>query len=590
LTLQVRHELPNVHILDIARESGSSIFVLVKRNEKFECLRISTSDHEIRTISFDGISDPTAFAFLRWSRRFVVLADERHPRLYRFSEDGGRAVFSQPIAAIQPDFKVDALGSDSNEIIILAGNSKDPSAPGAKVVILDSDGNRLGQVLLKAPATGIAATRQNLIVTNERGLLRFAVTDVVPNNTPEVQCILLTPMLQSIDPEDSSPWLRIEASASLPEGTTLELAYAATDDLEVRERLRVITEDIRLLSSQRIQNLLGDPDLQWTNTIFQGNDREQNKSTPPFSAPLFGAGNRHLWVSVKLTASRGAKLPALKQLSVLYPGRSLVENLPTPYRRAAEQPGDFLRALVGVLEATTQNLDARIAALGTHIHPNAATGEWLDYIANWLSLPWDDALSDQQKQSILLSAAEIARGRGTRAGLETLLECLLPGSPRRFRVTDASADFGYAVVGGNQCAGSALPAMLGGFTRWHAELNVTTVLGYTRLPCPAQSNNDVWKPAAKIRIDVAGGYKEREAMEPWLLNMITDMIPLTVSVDLSWVSSQALRTDRLDDTLVLKAPPSPHLGTDAITGLSRLPEPRRTQLTRSEPAIGAPLR
>ncbi len=99
-------------------------------------------------------------------------------------------------------------------------------------------------------------------------------------------------------------------------------------------------------------------------------------------------------------------------------------------------------------------------------------------------------------------------------------------------------DYGYAVVGGDRCAGSALPAMLGGFTRWHAELNATTVLGYTCLPCPAQGNNDAQWPAAKIRIEVAAGYKERKASEPWLLTLITEMVPLTVSVDLRWVSAQ----------------------------------------------------
>jgi hypothetical protein len=68
------------------------------------------------------------------------------------------------------------------------------------------------------------------------------------------------------------------------------------------------------------------------------------------------------------------------------------------------------------------------------------------------------------------------------------------------------------------------------------------------------------------------------------------MVPLTVSVDLRWVSAPALRTDRLDETLVLEAPPSPYLGSDAVTGLARLPEQRRTRLTGSGPAIGAPLR
>jgi phage tail-like protein len=583
-------ELPDARILDIAGESGHSLFVLVDRDEKLQCLRISTSGHELSTVSFVGISQAKAFVFLRQSRQFVLLAGEPHPCLYWFPVEGGRPVFSKPVGAIQVDFRAELLGSDSKEIILLAGSSKDPSAPGARVLVLDADGNQLGQLPLEAPATGIAAAPQTLVVTNAQGLLRYTAADTVPNNTSEVRCTLLTPMLQSLDPEDSLPWLRIEASTTLPQGTTLELAYAAADDPKVCQRLKAVMEDARLPESQRIYNLLGDPALEWTSTIFHGKELEPNETTAPFSAPLFNVSSRYLWVSVTLTASRGARLPVLNQLAVLYPGRSLVENLPAPYRRAAAQPEDFLRSLVGVLEATTQDLDARIAVLGSHIHPAAATGPWLDYIARWLGLPWDDTLSGAQKRAILQHAALLAQGRGTRSGLETLLACLLPGSPRRFRVTDTMVEYGYAVVGGDNCAGSALPAMLGGFTRWRAELNATTVLDYTRLPCPGQSNEGAIWPAAQIRIEVAAGYQEREASEPWLLSLIMEMVPLDVSVDLRWVSAAALRTDRLDGSLVLEAPPSPYLSSDAVTGLTRLPEQRRTRLTDSGPAMNTPLR
>ena len=564
--------------------------VLVQQGDDLDWIRLSCSGYEIDTISFTGIRAAKAFVFLRSSQQFVVLAGERHPSLYWYSAEGGNPLFNKSIAILLPCFTADLLGTDSNEIIVLAGSSTDPSTPGATMLTLDADGNQLARLRLEAPATGIAAARQNLIVTDAQGLLGYAAADVVPNHTAELQCTLLTPMLQSSEPEDIPPWLRIEASATLPEGTTLELAYTATDDVEVRKRLKAIAEDLRLPSSQRIHNLIHEPGLQWTNTIFHGSDRESNESDAPFSAPLFGVSGHYVWVSVTLTASRGAKLPALKQLAVLYPGRSLVENLPTPYRRAAAKPGDFLRSLVGVLATTTQDLDARISLLGSHIHPDTASVPWMDYIARWLGLPWDDALSESQKRAILQRASEIAQGRGTRAGLEALLECLLPGPPRRFRVTDATADFGYAVVGGDHCAGTALPAMLGGFTRWRAELNASTVLGYTRLPCPAQGSSGAQWPAAKIRVEVAAGYKEREASEPWLLTLITEMMPLTVNVDLRWVSAQTLRTNRLDDAFVLEAPPSPYLDSDAITGLARLPEQRRTRLTGSGPAIGAPLR
>ena len=266
-----------------------------------------------------------------------------------------------------------------------------------------------------------------------------------------------------------------------------------------------------------------------------------------------------------------------------------MEHLPSIYQRAEAQPGSFLRGLVGVLEATTQELDARIASIGTLVHPSTAPDEWLDFVARWLGLPWDDALSSEQKKAIVSRAPDLARGRGTRAGLEALLESLVPGTPRRFRVTDATADFGFATVGGDGCSGSALPAMLGGRTRWSAELDARSVLGHMRLPCAGQRDDGAWQLAGKIRVEIAATGEERVAWEPWLRALLAEMVPLTARVELRWVGAHELRDDRLGGELTLDPPPSPHLGTDAFTGLARLPE-RGGRLSASGTGIGSRLR
>jgi hypothetical protein len=168
-------------------------------------------------------------------------------------------------------------------------------------------------------------------------------------------------------------------------------------------------------------------------------------------------------------------------------------------------------------------------------------------------------------------------------------------------VTDATADFGFATIGGDGCPGSALPAMLGGQERsarvpQTVELGVRAVLGFVRLPCAGERGDGAWQSedgarrlAGTIRIEVAATGQERKAWEPWLLALITEMVPLTARVELRWVSAQALRSDRLDGTLTLEAPPAPYLGSGAVTGLARLPE-RGARLSASGPNIGTRLR
>lgn len=302
------------------------------------------------------------------------------------------------------------------------------------------------------------------------------------------------------------------------------------------------------------------------------------------AAKLFDVKERYLWVRVSLTAASGARLPVLSELNVFYPGRTLMEDLPSIYQREEEQPDSFLRALVGVLETTTQGLDRRIGSLGSRIHPAMATEPWLDFIARWLGVPWDDALTLKQKQAIVMRAPQIGKGRGTREGLEALLEALLPGSEPRFRVTDVTADFGFAVIGGEACAGSALPAILGGNSRWQPQLNLSAVLGCVRLPCGGQFEDGGARLTGRVRVEIVATGAERQAWTPWLLALITEMVPLTARIDLRWVTAQSLRTDRLDGTMKLESPPEPHLGTDAITGLAILPD-RGVRLS----ACGAPM-
>ena len=578
----LRIELPGDRIIDLAGNGRHGIFVLVERGPAIQAVPVDCTGHIGKRITFDRVAGATAFVYLRRAERFVILAEER---LSWFHASGGAAIFVIAVPGMRPCFTAHALGSDGERRVFIAGADGPSFGGGAFVLIFDADGNRVGEVPLDprdVPVTGIAATRKALLVTGPRGLLRFAPAETIPAGAGEVSTTLVTPMLQSPDREDARRWLRIEAAGNLPEGSTLEIAYAATDDVKLRDLLNGIANDASLTPSQRIRKLRGESEAWRPPIVFHG-------AGTSFAAPLFDVRERYLWVAVTLSAAPGSRLPEIKKLDVLYPGRTLMEHLPSIYQRAEAEPGNFLRALVGVLETTTQELDGRIASMAAQIHPSTAPGSWLDFLARWLGVPWDDALTLDQKKAIVLRAPELARGRGTRAGLETLLESLMPGTPRRFRVTDATADFGFAFIGGEGCAGSALPAMLGGLTRWSAELGSRSYLGYMRLPCANQRDDGTWQLAGRIRIDVAASAEERMAWEPWLLALIQEMVPLTVRVELRWVSAHALRGDRLDGTLTLEAPPAPQLGSGAVIGLARLPD-GGARLSVAGPHIGTRLR
>jgi hypothetical protein len=196
---------------------------------------------------------------------------------------------------------------------------------------------------------------------------------------------------------------------------------------------------------------------------------------------------------------------------------------------------------------------------------------WLDFLAEWIGLPWDDALAEDQKRRIAEHGAEIAAERGTRRGLEMLLECLLPGAPRRFRVIDVSADYELAKVGGARCSGSRLPAVLAGVPMSTAQLGGRAVLGHLRLTCPGQQPDPASRFAGQVIVEVMATAQEQRAWEPWLHTLLSDMVPVSARLRLRWISPAAsFYRDRLDDAWVLEPDPDAYLGTSAVTGLAHL--------------------
>jgi phage tail-like protein len=436
--------------------------------------------------------------------------------------------------------------------------------------------------------TGIVARGDTLALTGTQGLLRFGIATAVPGSAGDAGCALITPMLFSPDRDGARGWLRMEVVGNFPEGSTLEIAIAAIADEQedLRDSFNKIAADQSLPAARRIQALLALPDIWRTKTVFHGSAEQADHSDIPLSAPLFDIREHYLWGYVSLTAAPDASLPSISEIRVIYPERSLMQELPAIFRR--DPSPNFLRSLVGVLEAGTQELDNRIAKMSALLRADTAPDAWLNFIARWLGIPWDDALNIAQKRCLLKHAADLARDRGTRSGLETLLRCLIPGSGPRYRITDATAEFGFAMVGSSTCPGSALPAILGGATRWNSALDMNAVLGYTRLPCDGFIDDPAARFAGRIRIEIAATAEERRQWEPWLRTLILEMVPLTSRAQLLWVSASLLSSQELDGTLSLEPVPWAHLDTDAITGLARLPE-GRIRLSSCGPAINTRL-
>jgi hypothetical protein len=119
-------------------------------------------------------------------------------------------------------------------------------------------------------------------------------------------------------------------------------------------------------------------------------------------------------------------------------------------------------------------------------------------------------------------------------------------------------------------------------------LNETSLLGCMRLPCDGQTTDAALPFAGTVQVEVAASATERVAWQPWLRALIEQMIPLTARLQFRWVGLDALRSDRLDGSLVLDSVADPTVGTDTMTNVVRLPE-RGTRLSASGSSLSTRL-
>lgn len=561
-------------VFDIATDGHDGLHVLIGSAHARRIARVDNVGNIDADFLLETQPDASALAYLASAGQIVVLA-EQDTRLHWVDATTGVVISSMPVSALRSCFDAKVIGSDGCRRLFIAGVDGAAAGGRSQVLILGDGGDLLGVVPFDHAPTGLVAERGRLYITTTAGLLRFDPADTVPLSGGAPRADLVTPALES-PALTSQRWTRIEVEVELPDGCSIEISFASSADRMFRDQIAERMADRSVPPRQRLDGWRDDMPVIRTFT-FHGREREPGDIST-FAVPLYDVREPYLWVKVAVIAAPGGEVPRLHRLVVHYPGSILIDNLPAIYRRGEFETGNFLRGLVGVLETTTQDLDARIADLGYNIHPQTAPPEWLDFIARWMGLPWDDSLSLDQKRRIVGNGEALAGAHGTRHGLTILLEALLPEQPRRFRIVDLIVDYGLARLTGGGRTGACLPALLAGLPKTATELGNKAILGAARLPC-GEPEGETMRFLGRIRIDLALDSVEQRTWSPWLGNLIASMLPATARAELRWLGRAALANRiELSDGLQLDDEPLVHLGIDAVTGAARLAGRQRTTL------------
>lgn len=102
-------------------------------------------------------------------------------------------------------------------------------------------------------------------------------------------------------------------------------------------------------------------------------------------------------------------------------------NLPAIYA----QNGDFGLRFLGALERLLDPIVALLDALPRHVDPALAPVDLLELFAGWLGVELDESWPEERRRELIWRAPELARRRGTKAGLELALRVAFPDLPLR---------------------------------------------------------------------------------------------------------------------------------------------------------------
>jgi phage tail-like protein len=217
--------------------------------------------------------------------------------------------------------------------------------------------------------------------------------------------------------EQGTEWHKFVLDADIPANTQVQVSYRAADEKQVTVRGstanldRYIEEAANLEEEARAQRAADLDALDWSVPAVNAAD----------ALVLEGVG-RYLWLRVDLIGSE-ERAPSIGSLRLDFPRDTYLRYLPAVYQEE-EQSRDFLERFLSLFETFFAGTEGAISHLARYfdVDSQLATGDFLRWLASWLSISEDKSWSEEQLRALVRRAPELYKQRGTRAGLEAMIE------------------------------------------------------------------------------------------------------------------------------------------------------------------------
>lgn len=143
---------------------------------------------------------------------------------------------------------------------------------------------------------------------------------------------------------------------------------------------------------------------------------------------FINAKGQYLRLKIELSGDQQHS-PVIKQVKLYFPRLSYLRYLPATYQED-EAGSEFLERFLSIFESQSFDLEQQIEQMVRYFDPLAMPDEFLSWLATWLGLVIDENLPENKKRAWLANAFPLFKLRGTRRGLEKMVELFTGKTPR----------------------------------------------------------------------------------------------------------------------------------------------------------------
>jgi phage tail-like protein len=216
--------------------------------------------------------------------------------------------------------------------------------------------------------------------------------------------------------EAETVWHKFTLDADIPDGTQIRISYYGSDSevLPIEGTIWRVDEWITD-EGRSIRDKLAGMEPYWSKPVVN-----------PRDALFFGAQGRYLWLKVEWIGSE-KHTPELRRLRVHFPRETLLSYLPAVYQEE-ESSRDFLSRYLSLFGTLFESVEEQIDSVAKQFDRERVKDKQLRWLGTWLGLDSGDHWRDESVRRLIRAAPELYRYRGTRRGIEKVVETFT-GSP-----------------------------------------------------------------------------------------------------------------------------------------------------------------